>query len=92
MQTRSTTRENSIVDFSRFEFPADFSTKRHMKNDTPANLVLKNKSIDGQKRPLLKNFVAVCGLRGWYAYTKRVGGAKTKELVRETEGLGSEYL
>jgi len=27
LQTRLTTKENSIIDFSSFEFPADFSTK-----------------------------------------------------------------
>ena len=29
--TRSTTRENSIIDFSSFEFQSDFSTKQTMK-------------------------------------------------------------
>ena len=36
LQTRLTIMESSIANFLRFEFPADFSKKRPMKNDAPA--------------------------------------------------------
>ena len=37
LQNRLTMMENSIVNYLRFEFPADFSKKRPMKIDAPAH-------------------------------------------------------
>jgi len=41
-QTRSTTRENSIIDFSSFEFRADFSTKETYEKGCTGKLIAAN--------------------------------------------------
>jgi len=43
------------------------------------------------RNTLSKEFLALSGLRRMVHLNQKVGGAWTKELVRETEGLGTKY-
>ena len=52
---------------------------------------IRGESVDLRPTTLSKEFVALCGLRRMVRLYQRVGGAYTKELVRETEGLGAKY-
>ena len=55
LQTRSTTRDNLIFDFSNFEFPADFSTKETYEQCT-GKLSVAN-SVDRRTETTLKTFI-----------------------------------